>query len=130
MLFVRAQKLFRKKKSKKFPPTLKWVGTSFFLKETEIYLPKICCCRKRMEFRPESGKSVFIVIVSISQSFTKQLQYLFSIFPPLTNKDCRYFLFFIRNKFICIGIVKEFHIRHGVCFSVECNVFFGAIQDI
>ena len=129
MLFVRAQKLFRKKKSKKFPPTLKWVGTSFFLKETEIYLPKICCCRKRMEFRPESGKSVLMAIVSISKSFTKHFQYFFSVFPPLTNKEHRCLLSFIRNKFICIGIVKEFHISHGICFSVEYNVLFGAIQD-
>lgn len=129
MLFVCAQKLFRQQQSKKFPPIFEMGGNFFFQKETEIFLPKICCCRKRMEFRPESGKSVFIAIVSISQSFTKQLQYLFSIFPPLTNKECRCLLSFIRNKFICIGIVKEFHIGYGVCFSVEYNLFFGAIQD-
>ena len=40
MLFVRAQKLFRKKKSKKFPPTLKWVGTSFFKRKQSYIFPR------------------------------------------------------------------------------------------
>ena len=126
MLFGYAQKLFGQQQLKN-PTHFCEMGGILFSKVNRD--PKICCCRKRMEFRPESGKSVFIAIVSISQSFTKQLQYLFSIFPPLTNKECRCLLSFIRNKFICIGIVKEFHIGYGVCFSVEYNLFFGAIQD-
>ena len=43
---------------------------------------------------------------TIPQSFTKNLQKLFSVFPPLTNKDYSCLLSFIRNKLICIGIVK------------------------
>ena len=66
---------------------------------------------------------------TIPQSFTKNLQKLFSVFPPLTNKDYSCLLSFIRNKLICIGIVKEFHISHGVCFSVEYNVIFRVLQD-
>ena len=37
---------------------------------------------------------------TISQSFTKHLQYLFPIFPPLTNKEYRRLLSLIRNKLI------------------------------